>query len=212
MITARRRARATIGTVNLIFQPAEETLRGGTAMIKDGLFERFWCDEIYALHNYPMIPIGTVAVPAGIVLAASDRFEIDIRGVGSHGATPHKSIDPIVVAGQFINQIQTVVARALDRQEAGVISLGTINGGTTNNAIPDRVRLTGIIRSVSDEGRSILHRRLRAICSGLAEGFGATIDCRLETDCPATVNHPGPAAVVNEVAREIGQGQRHYRS
>jgi len=194
---------ARVGTVNLIFQPAEETLRGGTAMIEDGLFEHFRCDEIYALHNYPMIPVGTVAVLAGIMLAASDRFEIDICGVGSHGATPHKSIDPIMVAGQLIGQIQTAVARALDPQEAGVVSIGTINGGTTNNVIPDRVRLTGIIRSVSDEGRSILHRRVRAICNGLAEGFGATIECRIETDCPATINDPGPAAVVDEVAREV---------
>jgi amidohydrolase len=191
------------GTVNLIFQPAEETLRGGTAMIKSGLFERFPCDEVYALHNYPLLPVGTVAVRAGIVLAASDHFELDIRGVGSHGATPHKAVDPIVIAGELIGQLQTIVARALDPMEAGVISIGTINGGTTNNVIPERVRLTGIIRSITDEGREILHRRLNDICAGLGKGFGATIDCRIETDCPSTLNHAGPAAVVGEVAREL---------
>jgi amidohydrolase len=191
------------GTVNLIFQPAEETLRGGLAMIKDGLFERFPCDEVYALHNHPLIPAGKVGVRAGIMLAASDRFTLLVRGVGSHGATPHQSVDPIVVAGALICQIQTIVARALDPQEAGVISICTLNGGTANNVIPDRVQLGGIIRSVSEDVRATLHRRLREICDGLAVSFGATITCTIETDCPPTINHPDPAKVVDEVAREV---------
>jgi hippurate hydrolase len=191
------------GTVNLIFQPAEETLRGGAAMIENGLFKRFPCDEIYALHNYPLLPVGTVAVRAGVVLAASDHFEIDIRGVGSHGATPHKAVDPVVVAGELIGQLQTIVARALDPTEAGVISVGTINGGTTRNVIPERVHLTGIIRSISDNGRELLHRRMTDICGGLGIGFGAAIECRIETDCPATFNHSAATTVVSEVAREL---------
>ncbi|MBV7484675.1 M20 aminoacylase family protein [Bordetella sp. BOR01] len=191
------------GTVHFIFQPAEETLSGASAMIDDGLFERFRCDEIYGLHNNPMLGTGRVGVRAGPVLSAGDVFRIRVQGVGSHGAAPHKGNDPITVACQLAGMLQTMVSRSIDPLDAAVISVGTFHAGTAPNVIPDQVELQGTVRSLSAVGRDTVLRRMREICGGLAQAHCTTIDCEFELGCPPTINAAEPAAAVARAAARV---------
>ncbi len=191
------------GTVNFIFQPAEETISGASAMIRDGLFTRFPCDEIYAFHNHPMLGKGKMGVREGAILSACDAFQIKVNGVGSHGAAPHKGCDPITIAGQLIGMLQTIVSRSLDPLDAGVVSIGMIHGGTAPNVIPDHVILNGTIRTLSLDARAIALRRIKEICQGMAASHSTSIDCELNLGCPPTLNAPGPAATVAAAATRV---------
>ena len=151
------------GTVNFIFQPAEETLAGGAAMIADGLFKRFPCDEIYGLHNNPMLGKGRVAVREGALLAACDGFTIRVHGVGCHGGMPQQGNDPVVIASQLVGMLQTVVSRSLDPLVAGVVSVGMMHGGSAPNVIPDMMELRGTVRTMSVSARETALRRMREI-------------------------------------------------
>ncbi len=121
------------GTVYLIFQPAEETLRGGMAMVGDGLFDRFPCDAIFGLHNHPPLPCGQVGVRTGALLAACDLFRITIKGIGGHAASPHRARDPIVIGSALVNAIQTITSRSIDPLQTAVISVCQFNAGTAPN-------------------------------------------------------------------------------
>jgi amidohydrolase len=191
------------GTVHFIFQPAEETLKGCLAMLDDGLLSAAPMDEVYALHNMPQRTPGSVGIRSGSILSGADSLKILVRGVGAHGAQPHNGIDPIVIAAEVIGLLQTTISRSLDPLEAGVVTIGTIQGGTAANIIPDEVVLTGTIRSMSTSGRTLLKRRVAELCAGLAAAFGAGIECEISAGCPPTVNHPEQVTVVEAAARRV---------
>jgi len=195
--------RELAGTVHFIFQPAEETLRGSLAMLDDGLLSAAPMDEIYAFHNMPQRVVGSVGVRSGSILAGADSLKIVIHGRGAHGAQPHNGTDPIVIAAELIGLLQTTISRSLDPFEAGVVTIGTIQGGTANNIIPDEVVLTGTIRSMSKSGRALLKRRVTEICDGLALAFGIGIDCEILAGCPPTINHPEQVTVVAAAAHRV---------
>ncbi len=191
------------GTVHFLFQPAEETLRGSVAMLEDGLLTTAPMDEVYALHNMPQRAVGSVGVRSGPILSGADGLKIVVRGVGAHGAEPHQGVDPIVIAAELVGLLQTTVSRALDPLDAGVVTIGAIQGGTVGNIIPDEVVLTGTIRSTTTSGRSLLARRVREICTGLATAFCTTIECDIAAGCPPTINHPEQAAAVEAAAHHV---------
>lgn len=191
------------GTVILVFQPAEETLKGAAAMIADGLLERFPLDEIYALHNMPSLPKGTIGVRPGAILSACDAFEIAIRGVGGHGAAPQDCVDPIVAGAALVQGLQTIVSRSLDPQQTAVVSAGMFQAGTSPNVIPGEAKLAGTIRTFSPAARDTVVARMRAICDGIALQFGATVTCEVERRCPPTMNDPRAVATVLAAAADV---------
>jgi len=176
------------GTVVLIFQPAEENLAGGELMVKEGLFERFPVDQVFGMHNWPEAPENTFAWKVGPVMAAVANIEITIHGKGAHGAMPHQGIDPVVIAAQIVTALQSVVARTVEPVEAGVITIGHIQGGDTWNVIPETVLLRGTARWFKPEVGDLLENGVRRLTTGIAEAFGATADVAFRRAYPATVN------------------------
>lgn len=193
------------GTAVLIFQPAEEGLGGAQAMVEDGLFERFPCDSIYALHNWPALPAGTIGINPGPMMAASDRWEVTIEGRGGHGAHPYQTIDPIVVAAQMITALQTIVSRNVHPLESAVISVGHIQAGSAKapSVIPGRVLLVGTVRTFSDAVQQVVESRMRALIASVAQAFGATAELKYHRSYPATINSAKQANFVADVATEL---------
>jgi len=193
------------GTVILIFQPAEEGLGGAKAMLDDGLFERFPCDSIYALHNWPGLPAGTIGINPGPMMAASDRWEVTIEGRGGHGAHPYQTIDPIVVAAHVVTALQTIVSRNVHPVEAAVISLGHIQAGSPHapSVIPGRALLVGTVRTFSDTVQQLVESRMRAVISSVALAFGATAELKYHRSYPATINSAAQANFVADVATDL---------
>ena len=191
------------GTVNFIFQPAEETLFGGKRMVDDGLFTQFPCDEVYGLHNFPGLGNGRVAVQGGVMMAGADGLRIEVRGTGAHAAMPHLGNDPVVIAAHLVVALQSILSRTLDPLEAGVISICMIHGGSATNVIPDMVELRGTIRALSIETRALLHKRIREVCAGVATANAADIMCDIIEGCPPTINAVDQAEAVARVARRV---------
>ncbi|MDT8267562.1 amidohydrolase, partial [Roseomonas sp. DSM 102946] len=160
------------GTVHLVFQPAEEGGGGARSMVADGLFERFPMDRIFGWHNWPGLPVGTIAVHDSAVMAAGRRFNIVIRGHAGHAALPHLTRDPILAAGHAITAVQSIVARSVDPMKTAVCSLTTIHGGEASNQIAAEVVLDGTIRFIDDEVGRLMIERLEAIAAGLEASFG----------------------------------------
>jgi hippurate hydrolase len=159
------------GTVHFIFQPAEEGLGGARAMIKDGLFAKFPCDEIYGLHNAPDLNHGEIAVLPGPAMAGADFFDITIQGYGAHGAMPERSKDAVVIAMTLGNALQTIVSRNVSASEPAVLSITQIHAGSAYNVIPGEAKLCGTVRAFSDEVRELIRKRMREICAGMAAVF-----------------------------------------
>ncbi len=195
--------RAFDGTVMFIFQPAEEGLGGARAMLADGLFERFPCDEIYALHNAPEGPQGQVSVRSGPMMAGADFFDIRITGRGAHGAHPHQAIDPTVVAVTLAQAMQTIVSRNTDPRYPTVVSITQIHAGSAYNVIPESAHLAGTLRTFRDEVRELVRARIRALASGIAASFAATIDVDIRDIFTVLENHEAPTRAAAEAAREI---------
>jgi amidohydrolase len=191
------------GTAVFVFQPAEEGLGGARAMIADGLFEHFACDEIYALHNTPDLPQGSVVVGPGPAMAGADFFDVTITGRGSHGAMPHQSVDPLVVVNAFFQAAQTIVSRNVDPLKAAVLSITRMGGGSAYNVIPGEAHLGGTIRAFDDEVRSLVRERLRALGAGLAASFNARIQIDIRDIFTVLVNHDEQARAMAEIAGEI---------
>ncbi len=180
------------GTVQLIFQPAEEGRGGAAAMLADGLFERFPCDAVYGLHNKPTMPAGTFATRTGPALAAADRFSVTFRGTGGHGgSTPHLATDVTVVQAHFVLALQTVIGRNVPAVEAAVLSVGSIQGGSpvSSNVMPAELTVTGTSRSYVPKVRDLLERRIGELAHGLAASYGCTADVAYQRGAPALVNH-----------------------
>lgn len=201
------------GTAVLIFQPAEEGLGGAQAMVEDGLFERFPCDSIYALHNWPALPAGTIGINPGPMMAASDRWEVTIEGRGGHGAHPYQTIDPIVVAAQIITALQTIVSRNVHPLESAVISVGHIQAGSAKapSVIPGRALLVGTVRTFSDAVQQVVESRMRALIASVAQAFGATAELKYHRSYPATINSAKQANFVADVATELFGAERVVR-
>lgn len=189
------------GTVNLVFQPAEEAgkISGAQAMIADGLFDRFPCDAIFGLHNHPGIPVGHVMTRSGPLMAASDTANIEVVGKGGHASRPHQTVDPIVVASSIVMALQTIVARNIDPTQTAVITVGSIHGGEASNVIPSHVTLGVSIRSFTPEIRDILEQRVRELINAQAASYGATIELEYERGYPVVIN----SAEENEFATGV---------
>jgi amidohydrolase len=191
------------GTVHLVFQPAEELLTGGKTMIADGLFERFPCDEMYGLHNHPVLEPGKLGTRVGSMLAACDLFRITVHGVGGHAAAPQRAIDPIVVGSALVQSLQTIVSRSTGPMEAAAVSVCSFHAGTAINIISDTAVLEGTIRTLDRDVQAMTLRRLREICDGTAQAYG----CRIELDhlltSPPTINAAGPVATLLQAGRDV---------
>ncbi|MER9866572.1 M20 family metallopeptidase [Mesorhizobium sp. M0136] len=199
------RTRHFNGTVNLIFQPAEEAGKGSgaQAMIADGLFERFPCDAIFGLHNHPGAPTGSFLMRAGPLMAASDTVTIEITGRGGHASRPHLTVDPIVAAANIVMTLQTVVSRNVNPIETAVVTVGTIHGGTASNVIPEHAEITLSVRSFSAEIRDTLEQRIRSIAALVAQAHGATVEIDYERGYPVVINSEGETSFATDVAVEL---------
>lgn len=191
------------GTLNLIFQPDEEGLAGARAMIDDGLFERFPCDSVYALHNMPGLPVGTCVVQAGPTMASSQRVSIRITGKGGHGAMPELSVDPIMALHSLIGAIQTIKSRNLSVDDHAVISIGMIQAGTVYNIIPDEACMLLSVRTDTAETQQKINSRIEALARGHAQAFGVEIDVQFTQLAPALCNSEQESALLRESLRPL---------
>ena len=195
------------GTAVVIFQPAEEGGGGGKAMVDDGLMDRFGIGEVYGMHNYPGMPVGTFGIRPGPVMAAADALTIDIEGVGAHAARPHLGIDTVLVGAQIINAIQSVVSRNVDPLKSAVVSICMFRAGNTDNVIPQLVQLRGTARSFAPEVRDLLEQRLPVLVEHTAAAYGAKAKLTYRRGYPVLVNHEQQTVFAASVAGEIaGQG------
>jgi hippurate hydrolase len=190
------------GTVHLVFQPAEESLGGARVMAEEGLFERFPVDAVYGLHNLPGLPLGTVAVPKGPVLASSDTWEVTFRGAGTHGAKPHLGTDATLAAAGFIAAVQAIASREVDPLGTAVVSVGHIAAGdaAAPNVIPAAVFLKGTARALDEAVRSHIERRIAEIAQGIAALHRLSAEPRYIRRLAPTVNHAAQAAVMVRAA------------
>ena len=191
------------GVVHLIFQPAEERYGGGGIMVREGLFERFAMDHVFALHNWPLLPSGRFAWRDGAMLAAVAVIEIAIHGKGSHAAQPHLGVDPIVVAAQVVSALQTLISRSRDPVQAGVITIGAIQGGDIHNVIPSTVTMLGTARWFDDAVGRVLEDGVKRIASGVAEAMGARAAISYERTYPALVNDSDANALARRAAGAV---------
>jgi hippurate hydrolase len=202
---ARQLARTGIdGTVHFIFQPAEEGQAGARRMIEDGLFERFPCDSVYALHNWPDLPLGHAQTRPGPIMAAADRFDITVRGRGGHAAQPHHTPDAILAASQLVAQLHTIVSRRIDPNESAVLSVTRIEGGHSHNVLPAEVRITGTVRSFDVVSQDRIEAALRDTANGIALGSGTQVEVDYRRYYPATINTRAEALLALYAAQAIG--------
>ena len=196
------------GTVHFIFQPGEEGYGGGRVMVEEGLFEKFPCDAVFALHNKPGIPIGHIATRAGPMLAASDRFDIHIKARGGHAAHPHLGTDAFVIGAHTVLALQTIPSRNIDPVDSAVISIGFMRGGSAYNVIPDELQIGGTVRSFRPEVQDLIERRIGEVARGAAALHGATAELSYRRGYPPTINHAAEAGFAADVAAEIcGEAQ-----
>jgi len=200
---ALARSRNFDGTVYFLFQPAEEGLGGADAMVKDGLFSRFPMEEVYGLHNMPGMPVGRVSMCPGPCMAAADLMRIVITGRGGHGAMPHVTIDPIVVASQVVLALQSIVSRTKDPLEQGVVSVTKMAAGSTYNVIPDSVEMLGTVRTYKPDVQDMVEAQIRRIVETVPQAFGATGELDYTRNYPATVNTSKELDFSADVARAV---------
>jgi amidohydrolase len=198
------RARNFDGTVHFIFQPAEEGLGGAHAMIKDGLFDRFPCDAVYALHNWPSLPLGTAQTRHGPIMAAADRFEIVVHGRGGHAALPQQTPDAILAASHLVLQLNTIVARDIDPTESAVLSVTKIEGGHAHNVLPAKVVVVGTVRSFNPQVQDRIEARLREVAAGVAASTGTHMTIDYLRYYPATINSAREADIALAAATAAG--------
>jgi amidohydrolase len=197
--------RAFDGTVHLIFQPGEEGYAGARAMIEDGLFDRFPCDQVFALHNWPALPPGRIGVTPGPAMAAADRIEITIDGRGGHGAHPHIAVDPVLVAGHIITAAQSIVSRNVSPLDTAVVSLCAMQAGNPGamSVIPAHAKLVGTVRTFRTATQDLIEQRLNELVSSIAAAFGARATLNYERVYPPTVNHDAQAELAARAAEDL---------
>lgn len=191
------------GRVALIFQPAEEDGGGADVMVRDGILDRFDISQVYALHNAPGTAVGAFYTTPGPIMAAVDEFRVVITGKGGHAATPHDTVDPLVVAVAIYNAVQTIVSRNHFAQDDLVISVTQLHAGSADNVIPETARISGTVRTFKRETQDMVRKRLAEIVAGQAAAFGVIADLVYEVGYPATINDPDKTAFAASVARDV---------
>ncbi|NTJ43972.1 amidohydrolase [Agrobacterium larrymoorei] len=190
-----------VGSVALIFQPAEEGGAGALAMVEDGLMDRFGVDEVYGMHNMPGIPLGTFAIRKGGIMAAPDKFSITVKGRGGHAAQPHRTVDPITIGAQIVSNLQMIASRNADPIRSVVVSVTRFQAGSSHNIIPNEALIAGTVRTLDEDVRDMAEARIKQMAEGIALANGAQAEASYERYCPVTVNH----AVETDYAIRIAQ-------
>ncbi len=198
------------GTAVLIFQPGEEGFAGARAMIEDGLFKRFPVQSVYAMHNWPGMPVGTIGLNSGAMMAAADRITIEVTGKGGHGAHAYQTIDPVLTAAHIITAAQSIVSRNVRPIDAAVVSICAIQAGDLGamSVVPGKATLVGTVRTFNARVQAQVEQRLTELCSAVAAGFGASATVKFERIYPATINTPTEALFAGDVAQGL-VGARH---
>ena len=191
------------GTVNFIFQPAEEGLGGALAMLKDELFARFPCDTVFGMHNHPGLPVGQFAIRPGTMMAAGAFFDIHVEGRGSHGARPEVSIDSVLVASHIVTALQAIVARNVDPLDTAVVSATAIHGGDAYNVIPQSAEIRGTVRTFKRETMTLVEENMKRTAEGVAAAFGATASVDFRRLFAPLVNDAAETALFADVAAEL---------
>jgi hippurate hydrolase len=191
------------GTVVLIFQPAEESGAGAQRMIEDGLFERFPCDAVFALHNWPGLAAGQLGVASGPAMASTSEFRITVEGRGAHAAMPNLGVDPVFVAVQIAQGLQGLITRGRRPIDAAVLSITMLHAGEATNVIPDRALLAGTVRTFDDQVTGQIEAGMRRIAEGTAQAHQAQARVVFERGYPPTVNHPREAEFAAQVGEEV---------
>lgn len=191
------------GTVNLFFQPAEEGLGGAREMIKEGCLKQFPCDAMFAYHNMPGYPAGHFGFRKGAIMASSDKVTVKIKGQGGHGAMPHTTVDPVVVAASIIMALQTVPARNVNPLHSTVISVGSVQSGNTFNVIPDTATLLISIRNLDPTTQDLVEKRVKELIHAQAQSYGASAEIDYFRSYPILINQDKATAFAEEVAHEL---------
>ena len=194
------------GTVHFIFQPAEEGGGGGRVMVEEGIFDKFPCQAVYGMHNFPGIAEGKFAVHDTAVMAANETLNINVKGKGGHAAMPDKCIDPVVIGAQIINALQSVVARNVAPLNSAVVSITMVNAGTASNVVPDDMQLTGSLRYFSKEVGDEVKEKIKNIVEGISQSMGASATFESVPNYPATINIPKHSELcANAAAMVVGE-------
>ncbi|KIN60517.1 Hippurate hydrolase [Sulfitobacter noctilucae] len=191
------------GTAVMIFQPAEEGLGGARDMLKDGLFDRFPCDEIYGMHNSPNGEPGTVGICKGAAMAGASFFDITVQGKGSHAAMPHQSKDPLVIASALVGSLQTILSRNLPPLDTCVLSVTQLHAGAAYNVVPDTATLAGTIRYFKDEVCQMAETRMRELCAGFATAYGVQINIDIRNVFDVLMNDADLSDAYMEAAADV---------
>ncbi|MBV8619580.1 MAG: amidohydrolase [Curvibacter sp.] len=191
------------GTVHFIFQPAEEHAGGGREMVRDGLFERFPCQAVFALHNAPNLPFGTLSTRTGPITSHSETFEIAVTGKGSHAAQPEAGVDAIVVAARLVGDLQTIVSRNIPAADSLVVSVTQFHAGASWNVLPDQVVLRGTCRALNSKTATQARQRILDLCQGLEVSYGCRTTVSFFAGYPACVNTPAETALAVQVAETV---------
>jgi amidohydrolase len=191
------------GQIAVIFQPAEEGGGGGREMVADGLLERFGINEVYGMHNWPGMPVGSFGIREGGIMAATDRFSVDIEGLGGHAARPHTTVDPVIIAAQLIVALQTIVSRNIDPLKSAVVSVTVMEAGEADNVIARTARLKGTVRTLDNEVQDFIEAKLNSFVPQFAETFGGKAKVTYLRGYPVTVNSPRETEFAATIAGEI---------
>ncbi|MBE9076467.1 amidohydrolase [Romeria aff. gracilis LEGE 07310] len=191
------------GTVKIIFQPAEEGPGGAKPMIEAGVLQNPAVDAIIGLHLWNNLPLGTVGVRSGPLMAATEFFHCTIQGQGGHGAIPHQTVDSVVVGAQVVNALQTIVSRNIDPLKSAVVTIGQFNAGTAVNVIADSARLSGTVRYYDRDYATLIPQRIEQIIAGVCQAHGASYELDYQRLYPPVVNHPELADLVRSVALSV---------
>jgi len=191
------------GTVNFIFQPAEENEGGGKAMIDDGLFDKYPVESVYGMHNIPGMPVASFAIKPGPIMAAFDVFNVKIIGKGGHAAMPQTTIDPIIIGTKIIDAYQSIVSRYIDPQEPAVLSVTQFHAGDAYNVIPNDIAIKGCTRCFSPKIQKQLEEQMHQITKSICEAYGASYEFEYEHRYPATINSEEEAEIAGKVAQKV---------
>lgn len=191
------------GTIVFIFQPAEEGGAGAKAMIDDGLFTRFPVDAVFGIHNWPGMPAGYFGVTEGPIMASSNEFRIEIKGVGSHAALPHNGRDPVFTAVQIANGLQSIITRNKKPLDTAVLSITQIHAGDAVNVVPNTAWIAGTVRTFTTETLDLIETRLRKIAESTADAYECSVDVTFHRNYPPTVNSSAEAQFAAEVMKEV---------
>ena len=187
------------GTLNLIFQPAEEGGGGAVRMMEDGLFTHHPCDAVFALHNMPGVPVGHFVFREGAAMASSDYASIRIKGKGGHGAMPHRAADALLAAAAIVLALQTIVSRNVDPLHTAVVTVGALHAGQANNVIPELATMELSVRALDPQVRLLLEQRIKALVTAQAESYGVTAEIDWRKGYCVLVN----AAKETDFARQV---------